>query len=59
MDDNFPKTCSACGRVHSREAWIRLKCLGVEMGLEWRDCDCGSTLTIIVDREAFENPEVA
>lgn len=51
MDADFPKRCGNCGRVYSKPEWARLPCIGtggddVET-LEFRNCPCGSTLTIV------------
>lgn len=48
--ETFPKSC-ACGRVHSRDAWVALpnrKVWHVDetLTMELRDCTCGSTLAI-------------
>jgi hypothetical protein len=59
----FPKTCS-CGRTSTTpSAWRRLKFVGRtttpedEEGpaetLELRNCECGSTITIIVDTSGY------
>jgi hypothetical protein len=51
----FPKPCNCCGARHSSERWQELPLLGrsalAGMTLEYRDCTCGSTLTVSVAAE--------
>lgn len=49
----FPIRCACCGRVYSKAAWERLACKGTsewDWGdvQEFRDCVCGSTLSVMI-----------
>lgn len=50
---SFPKSC-ACGRQHSASEWARLPYCGEhddgEIVLELRNCACGSTIAVEVER---------
>lgn len=43
----FPKRCR-CGRSYDQQGWEALPFVGIdyEFELEFRNCDCGSTLAI-------------
>jgi hypothetical protein len=48
-----PKVCTCCGTVLSAEAWRALRCIGVqelpdEPDLELRNCECGTTLAVVL-----------
>lgn len=51
-EQQFPKRCAKCGTVHTAESWAELRCIGEQAyageTLEFRNCACGSTLTIVV-----------
>lgn len=53
INPQFPKRCS-CGRGWHRETWAKLPLVGVCIiggrELEWRNCVCGSTLSIPKDK---------
>jgi hypothetical protein len=43
------KKCSCCGTSYSYAEWFLLAYVGNGMGLEYRNCVCGSTLTVPVE----------
>lgn len=46
------KTCSCCQRAISAQEWTQLRLVGIQADdvetLELRDCDCGSTIAVVV-----------
>lgn len=52
------KRCSNCGRTFSATAWAALPCIGTqsdgEIMLELRNCPCGSTIAVDVERLATQ-----
>ncbi len=51
----IPRQC-ACGQVHSPIEWRRLEYVGVQddgdgLALELRNCTCGSTMSVELERE--------
>ena len=50
--------CS-CGRGYTAEEWSTLRYVGEMLGLEMRDCTCGSSISRVVDDEPCPDTERA
>lgn len=50
LPGQFPKVCSCCGRIYTREQWHNLPFLALwgdgEAQIEMRNCPCGTTLSV-------------
>lgn len=44
------KRCSCCGHVYTRAEWLRLRCLGASLNLDWRRCTCGTGMGVLLAR---------
>ncbi len=51
VPEQFPKLCTCCKRLHSKEEWAQLLVCGVFVddweAMELRHCQCKSTLSVI------------
>jgi hypothetical protein len=54
----FPKKCTTCTRIYDSASWTAIALLGYQTDdfekMEMRNCACGTTLVVIVERYQAE-----
>lgn len=48
-----PHKACACGRTYTRAEWLALQHIGNAMGLEMRNCHCGSTICVRIEPRQY------